>query len=203
MVSPCSSSSKQMAHSPESLDRMSSEKDNTVRDKLRKELPRTPNCASDVQLTHWILHNHLFNHRYQNTCRHHLCLRTGIPLVFERNTQSPVGIGCFFVECSFLLSFSLYNSLMMYFNNPRSGIDELFYCVTCLPAYLAATATSVNTRGERLTGTVCGFSRNTLQNKSCRRGKIHSFKCSLKIFAQVRWRIKWWFCRFYTSVPLW
>lgn len=36
MVSPCSSSSKQMAHSPESLDRMSSEKDNTDKDKVSK-----------------------------------------------------------------------------------------------------------------------------------------------------------------------
>ncbi|TNN38975.1 hypothetical protein EYF80_050851 [Liparis tanakae] len=47
MASPCSSSSKQMAHSPESLDRMSSEEDNTH--SLREEFPRTPNHTSDVQ----------------------------------------------------------------------------------------------------------------------------------------------------------
>lgn len=145
MVSPCSSSSKQMAHSPESLDRMSSEKDNTDR-----ETNWEKHC-----LAHQTMHQ-MFSSVTESCTTICLTFGTWIPGVICAQMRTGIPLLCCIVSsgnrlCYVESSISLCNSLMAYFNN---RYDEVFFSIKCLPAYLAMTGPSVNTGGEGVTRTV-------------------------------------------------
>lgn len=152
MVSPCSSSSKQIVHSPESLDRMSSEKETRHRSKMRQERFLTSNHLSDLQFTQWILHNHLFNLWYPEYLSWFF-LYSKLDDLYFRSTA-----GYHFpwtIMCKCLIKVRRVSTW-----SDRTE-SKSWWSFLCLPAYSAMTSPRVNTRGKGVTGAVCSFFMST------------------------------------------